>query len=100
MRLRKCCAQIVALAAVLASCGCQSAQRPSSLLPKQATPPALATAKSPGPSPQDSKTAPTHAPEPTPATVPKPSMDPVANLIGKVEKEYLAGQANYSAGHI
>ena len=27
-------------------------------------------------------------------------MDPVANLIGKVEKEYLAGQANYNAGHI
>jgi len=31
---------------------------------------------------------------------PAPSADPVADLIAKVEKEYLTGQENYKAGHL
>lgn len=82
-------------AAVLAGTGCQSAQRPSQLLPpKQAAPPALtiASAKSQTPPPVPAK-------EPA-ETKPDLKVDPVADLIAKVEKEYQAGQTNYQSGHL
>src|SRR5438105_15715280 len=85
-------------AAVLAGTACQTAQRPSSLLPPpQANPPALTTVAS-------SKTPQGHA-NPAPIaqqaeTRPELMVDPVADLIAKVEKEYAAGQANYQSGHL
>src|SRR5467141_1876183 len=67
---------------------------------KQTTAPALTAANAGGPSlPQDSKSTPA-VPAPEAAPQPAPSSDPAADLIAKVEKEYLAGQDNYKAGHL
>ena len=102
MRLEKLYVLIAPLAAALATSGCQSAQRPTPLLPaKQATPPALNAASSGGPSvPHDSKSPASQPPEPAAAPATPPSADPVADLIAKVEKEYQAGEDNYKAGHL
>jgi membrane-bound lytic murein transglycosylase D len=105
MRFPKLYASIAPAAALLATLACQSAQRPAALLPAaQATPPALSATASP-----------LQHPEPVPASPPGQSItpaplpiegqqalspDPVADLIAKVEKEYKAGQDNYSAGHL
>src|SRR5580692_11584612 len=83
------------IALILASLGCQTAQRPAPLLPaKQASAPALAASaeSQPNPPPAATKAA---APPAVPAEA-KP--DPVADLIAQVEKQYLAGQDNYKAG--
>lgn len=40
------------------------------------------------------------APAPVAAPAPPPQPDPVDTLIAQVEKEYQAGQANYSNGHL
>ena len=93
---------IASLAAVLATTACRSAQRPAALLPaKQAAPPALASA-APAPAPQTPRQALGQKPAPAPTTqsINKPSADPVADLIARVEKEYVAGQDNYKAGHL
>lgn len=85
-------------AAVLVGVGCQTAQRPSSLLPPaQANPPALTTIAS-----AKAQTAP---PTPAPATQqpetkPELKVDRAADLIAKVEKEYQMGRANYESGHL
>jgi membrane-bound lytic murein transglycosylase D len=97
MKLKKLYLLIAPLgAAVLAGIGCQSA-RPSSLLPPQAAPPALTTVAS----------AKAQAPPLTPSPAKQQSetktelkVDPVADLIAKVEKEYQAGQTNYQTGHL
>jgi len=99
MRFQKLYALIAPLAAVAATCACQSAQRPVALLPaRQAAPPALTAPASPASAaPEDLK-----AQEQTAAPAqagPAPAADPVADLIVKVEKEYQAGQDNYKAGH-
>lgn len=101
MRLRILYAQIAALTAIFGS-ACQSAQRPASLLPaQQATAPALVKPTSSGPQiQQDSKPASSQAPTSAPTAAPAVSPDPVADLIAKVEKEYLVGQNNYNAGNI
>ena len=99
MKVRKLYLLIAALgAAVLATTSCQTAQKPSALLPPaQAAPPALTTIAS-----AKSATAPArpaqlgHDAE----TKPELKVDPVGDLIAKVEKEYQAGQANYQAGHL
>jgi membrane-bound lytic murein transglycosylase D len=39
-------------------------------------------------------------PEPSTPAATAPSADPVADLIAKVEKEYVSGQDNYKAGHL
>src|SRR5882672_4289062 len=99
MRFQKLYALIAPLAAVAATCACQSAQRPVALLPaRQAAPPALTAPASPASAaPEDSKAQPQTA---APAQAgPAPAADPVADLIVKVEKEYQAGQDNYKAGH-
>jgi membrane-bound lytic murein transglycosylase D len=93
---------IVALAAALATCACQSAQRPATMLPgRQATPPVLAAA-TPASAPQTKtqNSGQKQIPDPAAASSPAPSPDPVADLIAKVDKEYLAGQENYTAGHL
>ncbi|HET7208516.1 MAG TPA: LysM peptidoglycan-binding domain-containing protein [Terriglobales bacterium] len=82
-------------AVVLSTTACQTA-RPSALLPaKQATAPALttgttaqATAKPAPPAVQSV------------ASKPEQKIDPVADEVANVEKEYQAGQANYQAGHV
>jgi len=79
------------IALILLGSACQTAQRPTALLPaKQASAPAITSA------------APTPAanPQPTPQAQiqAKPKPDPVADLIAQVEKEYQAGQDNYKAG--
>lgn len=100
MRFRPLYANIAPFAAALGMCACQSAQRPVAMLPaRQAAPPAIAT--SAGPAADDPKqvSAPKSAPDPV-AQAAAPSADPVADLIAQVEKEYEAGQQNYSAGHL
>jgi membrane-bound lytic murein transglycosylase D len=87
-----------ALAATLATTlACQSAQKTSFLPPAQA--PALVAASKP-PDPPEQK--PVAAPA-KPQSKPQASdvdVDPVADLIASVEKEYQSGQANYQAGHL
>src|SRR5215472_12605917 len=100
MRLRKLYASIAPLIAILGTCACHSSQHPvAANPPKQATPPAITAPATPAPpASQDAK-------DQTPASAdasisPAPSADPVADLIAKVEKEYLAGQDNYKNGHL
>src|SRR6201998_2966648 len=100
MRVPKFCTWMVVLAAWLGLCACQSAQRPVSLMsPQQSTAPALARASEPAPE-QQKKPSPKPAPEPVIAAPAPASADPVADLIAQVEKEYQAGQENYTAGHL
>jgi membrane-bound lytic murein transglycosylase D len=82
-----------------ATLGCQSAQKPGLFLPAAAAEaPALKAVNKPtDPAPQKAA-----APEPksaakTPAAL---AVDPAADLIARVEKEYQAGQDNYRAGHL
>ena len=99
MRLRKLYVSIAPLIAVLGTCACHHSDHPVSALPaKQAAPPPITASATPETSsPQDLKQnqAPADA-----SITPAPSADPVADLIAKVEKEYLAGQENYKAGHL
>jgi membrane-bound lytic murein transglycosylase D len=89
-----------ALSATLAATlACQSAQKSSSFMPPpQAQAPALIAASSP-PDPHQQKPA---AAEPQ-SKAPVPSalqVDPIGDLIARVEKEYQSGQDNYRAGHL
>ncbi len=87
-------ATLVALLA--ATLACQTAQKSTFLPPAQAQAPALMAAGSP-PEPPKQKTA----VPPTPPAKPQAlEVDPVADLIASVEKEYQAGQDNYHAGHL
>jgi len=85
------------LAATLA---CQSAQKTSFMPPAQAQAPALIASSSP-PDPHKQKTAGSAAAPQSKPQVPQAlEVDPVADLIARVEKEYQAGQDNYRAGHL
>jgi membrane-bound lytic murein transglycosylase D len=90
-----------ALSATLAATlACQSAQKSSSFKPPaQAQAPALVAASSP---PDPKQKAPDAAAEPqSKPQVPQAlQVDPVADLIARVEKEYQSGQDNYRAGHL
>jgi peptidoglycan lytic transglycosylase D len=102
MRFPKLYVAIVILASLLAACACQSAHHPAPLLsPKQSAPPAVATiplADAPASQNQVSPAKQVALPAGQTSTV--ASVDPVADLIAKVEKEYLAGQDNYKTGHL
>jgi membrane-bound lytic murein transglycosylase D len=90
------------LAVMLASTiGCQTAQKASFLPPSQAQAPSLMAAGS-SPDPQKQKPAPTGSAEPQakPQVPQALAVDPVADLIARVEKEYQSGQDNYHAGHL
>ncbi|HTZ97015.1 MAG TPA: transglycosylase SLT domain-containing protein [Terriglobales bacterium] len=77
--------------------GCQTAQRPTALLPaKEAAPPNLSATSTP----EQSKTKADPEPAPAHQIEPAVSMDPAADLIAQVEKEYQAGADNYQAGHV
>ncbi len=89
---------------ILAASGCQSAQRPVSLLPPGGAPaikpsPAPAAAAPVATAPQKEETPQQPAaPEASSPEAAAPVSDPVADLIAKVEKEYQAGLANHEAG--
>src|SRR5258708_503996 len=123
MRFANLYVRTVALAALaLAACSCQTAQKPVALLPPGSAP-ALKTSTPPPPAtvptastPQSAAAQPaaassqtynqSSAQRPAPnqaASQPSPpspgaSPDAIADLIDHVEKEYLAGAANYHAG--
>jgi membrane-bound lytic murein transglycosylase D len=114
MRLVKAHVYAAAVALLLGS-GCQTAQKPVSLLPPGSAPslsafapPAPATSATPAAAaPQQAKAAqPQKAAEPAASTQPSStassapaSSDPVGDLVAVVEKEYQAGLANYHAGN-
>jgi len=85
-------------ATLAATLACQSAQKASFMPPAQGQAPALVATGS-APDPQKQKPA---AAEPQPKSqVPQAlQVDPVADLIARVEKEYQSGQDNYQAGHL
>src|ERR1035437_5093487 len=88
----------VPLAATLA---CQSAQKPSSFMPPaQAQAPAVIADSRP-PAPHQQKPAAAAAEPQSKLQVAQAlEVDPVGDLIARVEKEYQSGQDNYRAGHL
>jgi membrane-bound lytic murein transglycosylase D len=101
MRLTKLYWMIAPLAAsLLVATACQTAQHPTAMLPaRQAAVPALTqVASASNPQQPSPKAAPSTSQEP--GVRPELKVDPVADLIAKVEKEYKAGQDNYQAGHM
>jgi membrane-bound lytic murein transglycosylase D len=105
----------VLLISLLAGTGCQSAKKPASALPafQAATPPIQSTLQAkPGQTArQDQKPKQSDASKPVPAAPATPAahmaepkqpeikVDPVEEVIKKAEKEYLAGENEYTAGH-
>jgi membrane-bound lytic murein transglycosylase D len=102
--------RIATLAALLVGmCSCGSARKPAALTPPGSAP-ALTAQK-----PTDMPSAASAVSQPSgenqdpssqnqPAQIaesaePKPTVDPVSELIARVEKEYQDGVANYQAGH-
>jgi membrane-bound lytic murein transglycosylase D len=93
-----------------ATCACQTAQKPISLLPpgkapalKPTTPPAQVPTTLSTPTPAQADEAPPPKPSRTEAapssdSAPAPAEDAVADLIARAEKEYQAGLANHQAG--
>jgi membrane-bound lytic murein transglycosylase D len=85
-----------AVALVLGNLACQTAQRPTTLLPTaKSSAPALSATPPPGPQSRDdakSVSAPLNRIE--------VEADPVAELISQVENEYRIGQDNFKAGHL
>src|SRR5467141_2898914 len=88
-------------AALAATLGCNSAQKSSSFMPPaQAQAPSLVAANSP-PDPHQQKPAASATQPQSKQQVPQAlEVDPVADLIARVEKEYQSGQDNYRAGHL
>src|ERR1022692_1820566 len=87
---------LIGLAAILAATvACQTAQKNTFLPPTRAQAPALVAASTP---PETSKPKPAAA-EP-PSKPQRMEVDPVADLIASVEKEYQSGQENYHEGHL
>src|SRR5215510_6377706 len=82
-------------AVVCGSTGCQTAQRPTALLPlaQSSAPPLRAETPKPEPLAEIK-------PAQGGAIQPEPKPDPVADLIAQVEKEYQAGEDNYQAGNL
>ena len=87
MRIRRNCFYFVAGALLLALSSCKTTEtKPVSVVPPpQATAPTIVVPADPAPQIQQK---------------PQPQTDPVEALLGAVEKEYRAGQANYNAGHL
>jgi membrane-bound lytic murein transglycosylase D len=93
---------ILLCALLAASLGCQTAQKQSAFLPPAAQAPALvAGAASDAYKQKPPTSAATTAESQQNSEAAKAlAVDPVADLIVRVEKEYLAGQENYRAGHL
>src|SRR6266851_4312049 len=101
MRVLKLYASIAFLGAMgLATISCQTAHKPTPLLPApQSGPPTLKAVGQPSSSSAKSEVAAQPAQTATPANKLGAQSDAVADLIAQVEKEYEAGQDNYQAGH-
>lgn len=67
--------------------------------PPQVTAPTVASAPA-APKPKPKPVVAKVEPPPAPAPPAQPKTDTVADLIAAVEKEFAAGQANYTAGHL
>ena len=104
---------VAAVATVLAAVGCQTAQKASFAPPTQAEAPGLvATSKWHEQQPQkdqsrqDQSKQDQSGQKPAVPTQSKPEtpqalrVDPIAELIARVEKEYQSGQDNYKDGHL
>jgi membrane-bound lytic murein transglycosylase D len=118
MQVAKLQVRIASLAVlVLSVSGCQTAQKPASLLPAKTAPALTSTAPAPVAARQETAPATAQAstaqqpqvPAQTAAETktqdpsaqaqpPKPISDPVADLIAKVEKDFQAGLDAYKAG--
>jgi peptidoglycan lytic transglycosylase D len=86
----------LSFAVVLATTACQSSHRSANLLPAaQATAPPLTAATKPA---EPANAAPASTQDVTSDAKVKPAVDPVAQLISRVEKEYQAGQDSTQAG--
>src|SRR5208283_1564451 len=84
-----------------ATLGCQSAQKSTFIPPPAAQAPALTSNAAPLDKQNPPATATVIAQsQANPQTGRALAVDPVAELIARVEKEYLAGQENYHAGHL
>src|SRR5271155_4601637 len=90
---------LAALAATLATLGCQGVQKASFVPPAQAQAPALVAASNPPEQPK-AKPQPADAPQPKLQVAQALQVDPIGDLIARVEKEYQTGQDNYKDGHL
>ena len=87
---------VIGATLTLGGVACQTAQRPATLLPaKHADPPGLTAAADPV-QPQLTDSKPTVAVQ----SQSQAPVDPAADLIAQVEKEYQAGVDNYQTGHV
>ena len=81
--------------------GCQSAQKPSTFMPPvQAQAPAVLSGATFHPNQQKASTASSDESQTSAQVAQALSVDPVGDLIARVEKEYQAGEENYRAGHM
>jgi membrane-bound lytic murein transglycosylase D len=85
-----------------ATVGCQTAQKQTFLPPAKAQAPALIASATPEASQQkpSSSSAYDSNPQMTAQAAKALAVDPVGDLIAKVEKQYKAGQDEYQSGHL
>jgi membrane-bound lytic murein transglycosylase D len=84
-----------------ATLGCQSAQKPSTFLPPvQAHAPSVLAGAAPNPTPQKPPASSNSASQTQAQAAQALAVDPVGDLIARVEKEYRTGQDNYRDGHM
>ncbi len=89
---------IILSAPLAATLACQSAQKTSFMPPAQSQAPALMAAnRAPDPHQQRPAAA---DPQSKPQVPQALEVDPIGDLIARVEKEYQSGQDNYRAGHL
>ena len=85
---------------VAATLGCQTAQKSTFIPPPTARAPALTSSAAPIDKQNPPATATVIAKSQNPQASQALAVDPVADLIARVEKEYLAGQENYRTGNL
>ena len=84
-----------------ATLGCQTAQKSTFMPPPKAEGPALAASAAPQANVQKPAiTASNPKTAPNQETANAPATDPIADLIARAEKDYLAGQENYRDGNL
>ena len=87
--------------ALLATLGCGSAQKPSNFMPPvQAQAPAVLSGATPKSSQQKPAASSQEESQTKEQAAQALAVDPVGDLIARVEKEYQAGQDEYKAGHL
>ncbi len=88
---------IILSAPLAATLACQSAQKTSFMPPAQSQAPALIAASRPSDPHQQKPAAEPQSKPPVPQAL---EVDPIGDLIARVEKEYQSGRDNYRAGHL